>query len=91
MGPSVIRIAGLNKAISRVGFQVEDAGNVHVRTPESIKRTNTTRALPAGDYFGLRTACGYRGRNRLKRCHPGNPWRGSFDRHRQRRRSCFAF
>ena len=41
MGPSAIRIAGLNQAISRIGFQVEDAGNVHVRTPESIKRTNT--------------------------------------------------
>ena len=40
MGPSAIRIAGLNQSISRFGFQVEDAGNVHVRTPESIKRTN---------------------------------------------------
>lgn len=40
MGPSAIRIAGLNQAISRVGFQVEDAGNIPVRNPESMKRTN---------------------------------------------------
>lgn len=40
MGPSAIRIAGLNQAISRMGFQVEDVGNVNVRTPESMKRSN---------------------------------------------------
>lgn len=40
MGPSAIRIAGLNQAIARVGFQVEDAGNIPVRNPESMKRTN---------------------------------------------------
>jgi arginase len=40
MGPSAIRIAGLNQAIFRMGFHVEDAGNVNVRTPESMKRSN---------------------------------------------------
>src|SRR5262245_40884114 len=40
MGPSVIRIAGLNKAIARLGFDVVDAGNVNVQPPESIQRSN---------------------------------------------------
>jgi arginase len=47
MGPSAIRIAGLNQAIARVGFHVEDAGNIHVRTPESMKPSNVrARYLP---------------------------------------------
>jgi arginase len=47
MGPSAIRIAGLNQAISRVGFHLEDAGNIHVRTPESMKPSNVrARYLP---------------------------------------------
>ena len=40
MGPSVIRIAGLNKAIARLGFEVTDAGNINVHPPESIQRSN---------------------------------------------------
>jgi arginase len=40
MGPSAIRIAGLNNAISRMGFNVDDAGNINVRTAESMKRSN---------------------------------------------------
>lgn len=40
MGPSAIRIAGLNRAISRLGFDVTDAGNINVHTPESIQRSN---------------------------------------------------
>lgn len=41
MGPSVIRIAGLNQGISRLGFEVTDAGNVNVQPPESMKRANS--------------------------------------------------
>lgn len=41
MGPSVIRIAGLNSALSRMGFEVEDAGNINVPPAESIQRGNT--------------------------------------------------
>jgi arginase len=40
MGPSAIRIAGLNQAISRLGFDVVDAGNVHISPAEAIQRTN---------------------------------------------------
>ncbi|HEU4391782.1 MAG TPA: arginase, partial [Blastocatellia bacterium] len=40
MGPSAIRIAGLNGAIARLGYEVADAGNVHVHPPEAIERTN---------------------------------------------------
>jgi arginase len=40
MGPSAIRIAGLNQAIRRLGFEVVDAGNVHISTPEALGRTD---------------------------------------------------
>jgi arginase len=40
MGPSAIRIAGINQAISFQGFEVTDAGNVHVHPPESMTATN---------------------------------------------------
>ncbi|HKF57737.1 MAG TPA: arginase [Blastocatellia bacterium] len=47
MGPSVIRIAGLNQALARLGLDVRDAGNVHVNPPEAIGRTNhKARFLP---------------------------------------------
>ena len=34
MGPSAVRVAGLNHALESLGHQVEDAGNIHVRLPE---------------------------------------------------------
>lgn len=40
MGPSAIRIAGLNQAIALLGYEVSDAGNVHVHTPEAIDQMN---------------------------------------------------
>jgi arginase len=40
MGPSAIRIAGINQAIAFQGFEVADAGNVHVHPPESMTATN---------------------------------------------------
>ena len=47
MGPSVIRIAGLNQAIARLGFEVMDAGNVHIHPPEAITQKNEkARFLP---------------------------------------------
>jgi len=47
MGPSVIRIAGLNQAVARLGYEVSDAGNVHVHPPEAIGKTNhKARFLP---------------------------------------------
>ncbi|HEY7335667.1 MAG TPA: arginase [Bryobacteraceae bacterium] len=39
MGPSALRVAGLNEKLAAIGYQVEDAGNVLVEQPE---------ALPAG-------------------------------------------
>ncbi len=35
MGPSAVRAAGLNAALQEIGHQVEDAGNVHVKIPET--------------------------------------------------------
>src|SRR5215510_10105771 len=47
MGPSVIRIAGLNQAIARLGYEVSDAGNVHVHPPEAMNQINPrARFLP---------------------------------------------
>lgn len=40
MGPSAIRIAGLNQAIALLGYEVSDAGNVHVRPAEAIERSS---------------------------------------------------
>jgi arginase len=41
MGPSAIRIAGLNQAIALLGYEVSDAGNVNVNPPEAIERTSS--------------------------------------------------
>jgi arginase len=47
MGPSAIRIAGLNQAIAWLGYEVTDAGNVHVHPPEAVVQTNMrARYLP---------------------------------------------
>jgi arginase len=47
MGPSAIRIAGLNQAITFIGCEVTDAGNVHVAPPEAVVQTHTrARYLP---------------------------------------------
>src|ERR1044071_4289309 len=47
MGPSAIRIAGLNQAISLMGYEVTDVGNVHVHPPEAVVQTNMrARYLP---------------------------------------------
>ena len=35
MGPSAIRIAGLNDRLRELGYQVQDLGNLHVSVPES--------------------------------------------------------
>ena len=40
MGPSVIRIAGLNQALGRLGYEVKDTGNIPVRPPEAMTRGN---------------------------------------------------
>ena len=38
MGPSAIRIAGVNQEIAALGYDVLDAGNVDVSPPESVER-----------------------------------------------------
>ena len=40
MGPSAIRIAGLNQAIALLGYNVIDAGNLHVHPPEAVEEMN---------------------------------------------------
>ena len=47
MGPSAIRIAGLNQAIALLGYEVSDVGNVHVHPPEALTQmTARARFLP---------------------------------------------
>ena len=41
MGPSVIRIAGLNGSLSRLGYEVTDVGNIPVKPPEALLRGST--------------------------------------------------
>jgi arginase len=40
MGPSAIRIGGLNQAVTMLGYDVTDAGNVNVHPPEAIVEVN---------------------------------------------------
>lgn len=40
MGPSAIRVAGINRAISAMGFAVTDTGNIVVPQPESVSQAN---------------------------------------------------
>ncbi|MFN6202463.1 MAG: arginase family protein, partial [Acidobacteriota bacterium] len=37
MGPSALRVAGLNERLQYLGYTVADAGNVAVRNPEMMK------------------------------------------------------
>ncbi len=36
MGPSALRVAGLNEKLAALGYEVEDLGNVIVDQPESL-------------------------------------------------------
>ncbi len=40
MGPSAIRVAGLNERLATLGFEVTDAGNIPVRNPEMLPITD---------------------------------------------------
>ncbi|HJQ25572.1 MAG TPA: arginase [Blastocatellia bacterium] len=47
MGPSAIRIAGINQAIALLGYEVTDAGNLHVAPPEAVAQVHArARFLP---------------------------------------------
>src|ERR1044071_7906083 len=36
MGPSALRVAGLNEKLAALGYEVEDLGNIIVEQPESL-------------------------------------------------------
>lgn len=40
MGPSAVRVAGLNQRLSSLGYQVVDGGNINVRNPEMLREVN---------------------------------------------------
>ncbi len=40
MGPSAIRVAGLNERLATLGYEVTDAGNIPVRNPEMLPISN---------------------------------------------------
>lgn len=40
MGPSAVRVAGLNQRLSALGYQVSDGGNINVRNPEMLREVN---------------------------------------------------
>jgi arginase len=42
MGPSAIRYAGLSGALERLGYKVEDLGNINVPTPEMKEQNQNT-------------------------------------------------
>ncbi|GMA61243.1 arginase [Alicyclobacillus fastidiosus] len=43
MGPSAIRYAGLSAALERLGYKVEDLGNINVPTPEMKEQNQNTK------------------------------------------------
>lgn len=47
MGPSAVRLAGLNDRLATLGYRIEDLGNVKVSQPESVPvGTQNARYLP---------------------------------------------
>ena len=40
MGPSAIRVAGLNQRLTALGYYVVDGGNINVRNPEMLRESN---------------------------------------------------
>src|SRR4051794_3222633 len=47
MGPSALRLAGLDARIQSVGFDVQDLGNIEVAQPESLPEgSDRARYLP---------------------------------------------
>jgi arginase len=42
MGPSAMRVAGVNRAIEELGYDVLDAGNVDVHPPEALEKGEET-------------------------------------------------
>ena len=61
MGPSAIRIAGLEEALTRIGVEFEDLGNVPVSRPESRHPRN-----PRARFLNEITRCCNRLRNRVE-------------------------
>ena len=53
MGPSALRLAGLDERIASLGYEVQDLGNVAVEQPESYSRRAGARALSAADRADL--------------------------------------
>ncbi len=40
MGPSAVRVAGVNQRLTALGYQVTDGGNINVRNPEMLREMN---------------------------------------------------
>ncbi len=40
MGPSAIRVAGVNQRLSALGYHMVDSGNINVRNPEMLREVN---------------------------------------------------
>jgi len=40
MGPSAVRVAGVNQRLSALGYQVVDGGNINVRNPEMLREVH---------------------------------------------------
>src|ERR1700677_359439 len=47
MGPSALRVAGLNEKVASLGYEIEDLGNIVVDQPESLPvGSENARYLP---------------------------------------------
>src|SRR5580704_2555317 len=75
MGPSAMRVAGLEAKLEALGYEVEDGGNVPVALAE-------TKA--EGDYRDLLERSGASGEDLGGREDPGGAWRRPFHCRRNR-------
>ena len=64
MGPSAVRVAGLEARLEKLGHEVEDGGNVEaVAIPEQKKEGDPHAKYVERDYSHLHQTCGTRGQD----------------------------
>ena len=77
MGPSAVRVAGLEARLEALGHEVEDGGNVAVAIPEQKKAGRRQREVPERNHRYLHQARGVGGQNAGSGAGPTVPGRRS--------------
>ena len=91
MGPSALRVAGLQARLKQLGRQVEDIGNIPVKQPEEQHYGEKNGEVPRRNRRNLQTAWRNVAENPRRRLTAARARRRPFDRGRHRRRRCRHF